>query len=52
MGKKKSHAGKSGVRGMAIAKKALREKQKVKVKEKVKEKVKVKKALGKGSLYS
>ena len=36
MGKGRSHAGKSGVRGTAIAKKALREKQKVKEKEKVK----------------
>ena len=36
MGNGRSHAGKSGVRGAAIAKKALREKQKVKVKEKAK----------------
>ena len=36
MGKGRSHAGKSGVRETAIAKKALREKPKVKVKEKAK----------------
>ena len=42
MGKGRSHAGKSGVRGTAIAKKALRERQKVKVKEKAKVKVKEK----------
>ena len=36
MGKGRSHAGKYGVRGTAIAKKALREKQNVKVKEKAK----------------
>ena len=42
MGKGRSHAGKSGVRGTAIAKKVLRERQKVKVKEKAKVKVKEK----------
>ena len=58
MGKGRSHAGKSGVRGTAIVKKALRERQKVKGKEKAKVKVKEKakgeskKTLGKGSLYS
>ena len=42
MGKERSHAGKFGVCGTAIAKKALRERQKVKVKEKAKVKVKEK----------
>ena len=42
MGKGRSHAGKSGIRGTAIVKKALRERQKVKEKEKAKVKVKEK----------
>ena len=42
MGKGRSHAGKSGVRGTTIVKKALRERQKVKEKEKAKVRVKEK----------
>ena len=42
MGKGRSHVGKSGVRGTAIVKKALRERQKEKEKEKAKVRVKEK----------
>ena len=42
MGNERSHASKSGVRGTAIVKKALRERQKVKEKEKAKVRVKEK----------